>query len=518
MGRPGWRDAHRRLRSAHARPRHDPTVRLPRAARAALAAVLGLVALAAGGAVFLAHAILTGVRPVDVLGILLIPVGVALLAVAATTALRGRRRWVQIVAVVVASPWWRSGGCCRSSAPAWRRTRRARGRERRDARAAGRPRRDVRGVRRVRLAGWYVPGRDGTAVVLAHGSHDDRSDTLVHLRLLARPASACSPTTPAATARARAPRTRSGGRAWDVAGAAAFLRRQPGVERVAMLGLSMGAEEALRAAAGGVPFAAVVADGAGASTSGDQRLVEGGPLPASVTWLTMRGVELLGGGDEPAALADVAGRIDAPVLLIASGRSTSARSTPGCASGSARGPCCGPCPTRATRRPSSATPPPTPRGCSASCERDCWRAVGDDRRMGLELAIAFAIAFAVTNGFHDAANAIATLVATRGARPGQAVVVLGRLQHGRRAARRHRGGRHDRRDRRRLAGRRGRGDRLGRAGGGGVERRTWWLGLPSSSGTPSSAGSSALRSSRAATAPCTGAGWTVGARSASSAS
>jgi PiT family inorganic phosphate transporter len=35
----------------------------------------------------------------------------------------------------------------------------------------------------------------------------------------------------------------------------------------------------------------------------------------------------------------------------------------------------------------------------------------------------FALAFAVTNGFHDAANAIATLVATRGARPGQAVVL-----------------------------------------------------------------------------------------------
>ncbi|UGS36981.1 inorganic phosphate transporter [Capillimicrobium parvum] len=41
--------------------------------------------------------------------------------------------------------------------------------------------------------------------------------------------------------------------------------------------------------------------------------------------------------------------------------------------------------------------------------------------MGLELAIAFAIAFAVTNGFHDAANAIAALVATRGARPGPAI-------------------------------------------------------------------------------------------------
>ena len=43
--------------------------------------------------------------------------------------------------------------------------------------------------------------------------------------------------------------------------------------------------------------------------------------------------------------------------------------------------------------------------------------------MALWLAISFALAFALTNGFHDAANSIATLVATRGALPGQAIVL-----------------------------------------------------------------------------------------------
>ena len=43
--------------------------------------------------------------------------------------------------------------------------------------------------------------------------------------------------------------------------------------------------------------------------------------------------------------------------------------------------------------------------------------------VGLIVAIGFAMAFALTNGFHDASNAIATLVATRGATPGQAVVL-----------------------------------------------------------------------------------------------
>ena len=39
------------------------------------------------------------------------------------------------------------------------------------------------------------------------------------------------------------------------------------------------------------------------------------------------------------------------------------------------------------------------------------------------LAVVAILAFAFTNGFHDAANAIATLVATRGARPGAAIIL-----------------------------------------------------------------------------------------------
>jgi PiT family inorganic phosphate transporter len=42
---------------------------------------------------------------------------------------------------------------------------------------------------------------------------------------------------------------------------------------------------------------------------------------------------------------------------------------------------------------------------------------------GLAVAVAVALAFDVTNGFHDSANAIAALVATRAARPGSAVAL-----------------------------------------------------------------------------------------------
>jgi PiT family inorganic phosphate transporter len=42
---------------------------------------------------------------------------------------------------------------------------------------------------------------------------------------------------------------------------------------------------------------------------------------------------------------------------------------------------------------------------------------------GLIVAVGLALAFSVTNGLHDASNAIATLVATRGARPGPAIAL-----------------------------------------------------------------------------------------------
>jgi hypothetical protein len=85
----------------------------------------------------------------------------------------------------------------------------------------------------------------------------------------------------------------------------------------------MGAEAALRAAATGVRLRAIVADGAGASTLTDQKLLPHGlsPVFTSVTWLTMRGTELVSGETEPAGLSRIVARIRVPVLLIASNAS-----------------------------------------------------------------------------------------------------------------------------------------------------------------------------------------------------
>ena len=52
-----------------------------------------------------------------------------------------------------------------------------------------------------------------------------------------------------------------------------------------------------------------------------------------------------------------------------------------------------------------------------------WEEGGARVDAAFVLAVVAILAFAFTNGFHDAANAIATLVATRGARPGAAIML-----------------------------------------------------------------------------------------------
>lgn len=283
---------------------------------------LGLALTAIGLAVFIPRVALGDARVWDVAGIPLTAGGIVLVAAAFHAALRGRRRRAQVVAGVPAVlvlaqflvlPVLTAGLATHAAHPHIPPAA--------TLRLAGA--RDVtfRAADGVRLAGWFVPGRDGAAVVLAHGSHGDRTDTTPYLRFLAGAGYAVL----SFDARGHGA---SGGATnalgWngvaDIRGAVDLLRRTAGIDpqRIGVLGLSMGAEEALRAAAAGVPVRAVVADGAGASTSGDRRLTEGSPLARSVTWLSMRAVELLSGDREPAPLARVSSRIAVPVLLISS--------------------------------------------------------------------------------------------------------------------------------------------------------------------------------------------------------
>jgi uncharacterized protein len=117
----------------------------------------------------------------------------------------------------------------------------------------------------VTLAGWYIPSTNKAAVVLLHGAGSTRSSVLGHAVVLGRHGYGVL----LFDARGHG---RSGGRAmdfgWygdqDVSAAVTFLRTRPAVddERIAAVGLSMGGEEAIGAAATDTGVRAVVAEGA----------------------------------------------------------------------------------------------------------------------------------------------------------------------------------------------------------------------------------------------------------------
>ena len=295
-----------------------------RAGRVLAAGLLGLAAAVAGLATSVPRAVLTGASGSDYTGILAALAGVVLVGLAFREALRGRRLAVKLVlgtlGVYVIAQWLIApainvGVITNAPRPV----------------AASAATLGLIGARDVsflasdgvRLAGWYVPGRNGATLILLHGSHGTRSDTLAHLRMLV----AAGYGVLAFDARGHgqsAGETNALGwsGARDVAGAVSFLDGQHGVDpgRIAALGLSMGAEEALRAAATGIPLSAIIADGAGASTLADDQLVPHGigPVFTSATWLTMHGTELVSGESEPPGLNQIVDRIHVPVLLIAS--------------------------------------------------------------------------------------------------------------------------------------------------------------------------------------------------------
>ncbi len=125
----------------------------------------------------------------------------------------------------------------------------------------------------IKLGAWYVPSTNGAAVILRHGAGSTGSDVLAHAAALVHHGYGVLVT----DARGHG---MSGGRGmefgWygdlDIAAAVTFLLGQPDVDsdRIAVLGLSMGGEEAIGAAASEPRIAAVVAEGATARTAADK--------------------------------------------------------------------------------------------------------------------------------------------------------------------------------------------------------------------------------------------------------
>jgi pimeloyl-ACP methyl ester carboxylesterase len=178
---------------------------------------------------------------------------------------------------------------------------------------------------------WWIPGDEATAVVLLHGAGSTRSSVLDQAAVLVGEGHGVL----ALDARGHGT---SGGRAmdfgWygdlDVMAAVDHLVARPEVDqdRIAVVGMSMGGEEAVGAAAADPRIAAVVAEGATSRTAQDkswlsERYGWRGAAQEGIEWLTYELTDLLTAADQPITLRDaVAAAAPTPVLLIAGGATT----------------------------------------------------------------------------------------------------------------------------------------------------------------------------------------------------
>jgi pimeloyl-ACP methyl ester carboxylesterase len=173
----------------------------------------------------------------------------------------------------------------------------------------------------VRLAAWYVPSRNGAAVVLVHGGGGSRDGLKLHADMLVRHGYGVL----LYDERGRgASGGRSNGLGWDwpqdVETAVTYVEQQ-GVHHVGVLGLSTGAEVALTAAAEDPRISAVVADGTEARTLDDFEHLKGFDQWTGVPYwgMTTLAVRVIRGTKPSPPLAQVMRQVaDKPVLLVQS--------------------------------------------------------------------------------------------------------------------------------------------------------------------------------------------------------
>lgn len=178
------------------------------------------------------------------------------------------------------------------------------------------------------LWAWYIEPVDGAVVVLRHGAGSTAEDVLPHAAVLVSNGYGVFIT----DARGHG---RSGGSAmdfgWDgpvdIEASLTFLSRQPGVNpgRIAVVGMSMGGEEAIGAAGVDDRIAAVVAEGATARTEADKTwLIDEygwrGRFQIGLEWLQYSLADLLTDADKPPSLASAADAASPrPILMITAG-------------------------------------------------------------------------------------------------------------------------------------------------------------------------------------------------------
>jgi len=277
---------------------------------AGAAFAVAVVVASAGLGLAVPHLRKEGAGVVGILGVLLLAVG-AVAAVRAARQLlsRTRRRWwalsIPLLLVTVYVGAWTVGQGVAASLPAHPEL------GSRTPADLGLAYDDVtlRTVDGVDLAGWWVAPRTGAAVVVLHGAGSTRTSALDQAGVLARAGFGVL----LVDARGHG---ESEGRGMDLgwwgerdaAAAVDFVLAQPGVDadRVGLLGLSMGGEEAIGAAGVDVRIRGVVAEGATNRVASDKGYLDAygvrGHLQRGIDSITYAVAGLLSPAPEPVPL------------------------------------------------------------------------------------------------------------------------------------------------------------------------------------------------------------------------
>jgi hypothetical protein len=173
----------------------------------------------------------------------------------------------------------------------------------------------------LRLHGWYVPSRNGAAVIAFPGRNGPQRQT----RVLARHGYGVLLFDRRGEGRSEgAPNSWGWGGDRDIKAAIAYLQRRPDVRdgRIGGIGLSVGGELMLEAAAETTELKAVVSEGAGARTFSEDMDQDVGGLQRTLgiplSAIKTASIAVFSNESPPANLKDLVGRIaPRPLLLIA---------------------------------------------------------------------------------------------------------------------------------------------------------------------------------------------------------
>jgi uncharacterized protein len=297
---------------------------LPAGARAAVAAVLGGLALEGAG-LAIADARAVGARGEDWTGFLLVPAGLVLCGLAAVLLWRSRKpgqlRYLRRVGIVlggVLAVYW----IVVPVAVAILATHRPRATV--EPASLGRPYEHVtlRTSDGLRLAAWYVPSRNGAAVI----SFPTRKGRLPQARMLARHGYGVLMLDARGYDGSDGDSNVFGwGETKDIDAAVAWLQKRPDVRdgRVGGIGFSVGGEMMIEAAASNAGLRAVVSEGAGARSIRED-LIRGprGWFVVPQVAIQTTALAVLSGTAPPPSLERLVARVaPRPLFLIYAGRS-----------------------------------------------------------------------------------------------------------------------------------------------------------------------------------------------------